>query len=69
MTIEEIQAVLDAIGKIDIVAMDWIDQLAYMAAVGELAEKIRPLVVKYANELPRNETFLLKLGSQKFPQK
>lgn len=69
MTVRETQEVMEAIGKIDIAAMDWQDQLIYMAAMSEMAERVKPLVVKYANRLPESSTFLLKLGSPKFPEK
>lgn len=61
MTAKETQEVMDAISKLDITQMDWKDQLLYMAAMSEAAERIKPLVVKYANRLPEKSTFLLKL--------
>lgn len=63
MIINEVQEVLVAASKLDVTQMHWTDQLIYMAAMSEMAEKIKPLVVKYADRLPGNETFLLKLGS------
>lgn len=69
MTAGEIETIINAASEIDFTQMDWKDHLIYMAAMSEMAEKIKPLVVKYADKLPENATFLLKLGSKKFPSK
>lgn len=63
MTGVEMQEIIMAVSKIDLITMDYQDQLTYIAAMGEMAKKVKPLVVKYADRLPGNETFLLKLGS------
>lgn len=61
MTMNEAQEVMEAFSKIDVASMDWKDRLVHMAAISEMAERLKPLVVKYANQLPGNSTFLLKL--------
>lgn len=69
MTPIEIQEIIKATSKIDPATMDWQDQLTYITIMGEMAERLKPLAVKYANRLPENSIFLLKLGSKKFPEK
>lgn len=61
MQIEELNDIMQAISKLDIAQMEVQDQLLYMTAGLKFAEMVKPLVVKYADKLPQDCKFLMKL--------
>lgn len=61
MQIEELNDIMQAVSKLDIARMEVKDQLLYLSAGLQFAETVKPLVIKYANELPENNKFLFKL--------
>lgn len=61
MTPTEIDNALKALSKLDIAQLDMGDQIIYLAALTEFAEKIKPIVLKYSDRLPNGSTFLLKI--------
>lgn len=61
MTPTEIDSTLKVLSKLEIKDFDMTDQIIYLAALTEFAEKTKPLVLKYSDRLPSGSTFLLKL--------
>lgn len=61
MRIEGINEVMSALSKLDFAQMDITDQMAYILAANQFAEKMKPIVVKYADKLPDKTTFLFKM--------
>ena len=61
MTTQELNQVLNAMPLLKPDEMEIQDQLKYLSAMNQFAEQIKPLVVKYANKIPKGSNFLLKL--------
>lgn len=61
MTLYEMQSVIESASSLDMRYMETADQLIYISAISELAEKVKPLVVKYSNELPQESKFLFRM--------
>lgn len=61
MRIDELPEVFNALSKLDFSQMDITDQMAYILAANQFAERIKPLIVKYADNLPEKTTFLFKM--------
>lgn len=61
MRIGEVSEVFNALSKLDFVSMDITDQMAYILAANQFAERMKPLIVKYAEKLPEKTTFLFKM--------
>lgn len=61
MTCQEAIDVINSISEINLEEADCQDQLLIAMATAQFAEQIKPIVVKYANKLPENSTFLVKL--------
>lgn len=61
MRIDEVPEVFDALSKLDLASMDVVDQMAYILAANQFAERTKPLIVKYADKLPEKTTFLFKM--------
>lgn len=68
MNMQEVPEIITAVGQLPMEQMDWQDQMFLMAASAEFADKMKPLVIKYADRLPESSTFLFKMGGSKFPQ-
>ena len=41
--------------------MDVADQIKYLSAMNQFAEHVKPLVLKYVNDMPRGSKFLFKM--------
>lgn len=63
MKVEEVSEILQLLGEIDIGKLDFTEQLYYMQTMHELAEKLKPIVTKYAMREQTKSTFLMKLGN------
>lgn len=61
MCLEEVNSIIAALSKLNIIQMEISDQLLYISSVSKFAESIKPLIVKYANKLPENSTSFFKL--------
>lgn len=61
MYMDEVEDIMQALSKLNISKMEIQDQLLYLLAGLKYAEILKPLVTKYANELPKDIKFLLKL--------
>lgn len=61
MTPQEISEIMAAASKLDIEHMDMRDQIKYFSATCQFAEQIKPLVVKYADKLPKGINFLFRM--------
>lgn len=61
MTIQEINDVIPYIGKLDPEIMDIEDQMQYVLALNGLAERLKPLIIKYLSEEQDVGSFLFKL--------
>lgn len=61
MRIEEINEVIGALAKLDFASMDITDQMAYILADNQFAEKMKLIVAKYSDKLPKKTTFLFKM--------
>lgn len=61
MTQREMTEVIDSVSKLDIGHMDITDQIKYLSAMNQFAESVKPLVLKYANDMPRGSKFLFKM--------
>lgn len=64
MSIDEITETLKGLMKLDLSTMDAQDQFFYMMATAQYAEKLRPLVVKYSDQLPKNTSFLFRMSNE-----
>lgn len=61
MTQREMTEVIDSVSKLNTEHMDMADQIKYLSAMNQFAEHVKPLVLKYANNLPGESKFLLKM--------
>lgn len=61
MTQQEIVDIMSAVGKLNPNEMEIQDQALYLIALSRFAETTKPLVIKYADKLPKNSNFLIKL--------
>lgn len=61
MGFEEAAEVIKAISVLDFPHMEVQDQAMFMLFTDQFAERIKPLIVKYADKLPEKTTFLFKM--------
>ena len=61
MTHQELNDVMESINKLDISNMEAQDFALYLISLTKFAEAVKPLVIKYADRLPENAKFMLKL--------
>lgn len=61
MTHQELSDIMAAAAKIDWERTEVLDQILYTTAYLKFAEAIKPLVIKYANTLPTDAKFILRL--------
>lgn len=61
MKLQEVNDIIQAFPKFDISEMEMEDQIYVMMATTQFAEKLKPIVVKYADKLPKSNTFLFKM--------
>ncbi len=59
MRTEEITEVIDWIANTDFGKLDIQDQIVLIGAISEMAERVKPIMIKQANE--SGHTFLFKL--------
>lgn len=62
MNTAEIIEILKLSSEIEISGLNFMDQLYYLQTMYEFAEKIKPIVAKYAMREHKKSTFLMKLG-------
>lgn len=61
MTQREMTEVINSVSKLDMGHMDMIDQIKYLYAMNQFAESVKPLVLKYVNDIPKGSKFLFKM--------
>lgn len=61
MTQREMIEVIGFVSKLNIEHMDMADQIKYLSAMNQFSESVKPLVLKYANDMPRGSKFLFKM--------
>lgn len=61
MTQREMTEVIDSVSKLNVEYMDVADQIKYLSAMNQFAESVKPLVLKYVNDMPRGSKFLFKM--------
>lgn len=61
MTQREMMEVIDSVSKLNIEQMDMADQIKYLSAINQFAESVKPLVLKYVNDMPKGSKFLFKM--------
>lgn len=61
MTQHEMMEVIDSVSKLNIEHMDMVDQIKYLSAMNQFAEHVKPLVLKYVNDMPKESKFLFKM--------
>lgn len=61
MTQQEMIEVIGFVSKLNIEHMDMTDQIKYLSAMNQFAESVKPLVLKYVNDMPRGNKFLFKM--------
>lgn len=61
MTQREMTEVIDSVSKLDMGHMDMADQIKYLYAMNQFAESVKPLVLKYVNDMPKGSKFLFKM--------
>lgn len=61
MTQREMSEVIDSVSKLNVEYMDVADQIKYLSAMNQFAEHVKPLVLKYVNDMPRGSKFLFKM--------
>lgn len=61
MTTQEVFDIGTAASKLNIGTMEVRDQIAYLKAATEFAEKLKPLVIKYLSDTMTESTFLFKM--------
>lgn len=57
----EMADILNAVQKLPLADMDVVDQMYALMAINELCEKMKPLIVKYAGNLPKKTSFIVKM--------
>ena len=61
MTQRETMEAIDSVSKLNIEHMDMADQIKYLSAMNQFAESVKPLVLKYVNDIPKGSKFLFKM--------
>lgn len=61
MNLQEVNDIMNAVGNFNLQEMEVQDQALYLMSISQFAERMKPLVVKYADKLPEECKFLLKL--------
>lgn len=61
MKAREVEEILSAASKLNPAHMDVTDNIEFICAVNAFAERVKPLVIKYADRLPEETKFFLKL--------
>lgn len=61
MTQREMTEVIDSVLKLNMKHMDMADQIKYLSAMNQFAESVKPLVLKYVNDMPKESKFLFKM--------
>lgn len=61
MTQREMTEVIDSVSNLNAECMDVADQIKYLSAMNQFAESVKPLVLKYVNDMPRGSKFLFKM--------
>lgn len=61
MNIKEINDIFLAVSKFNLQEMEIQDQAQFLMSVSQFAEQMKPIVIKYADKLPEECTFLLKI--------
>lgn len=53
--------VINSVSNLNIEHMDMADQIKHLSAMNQFAESVKPLVLKYANDMPKGSKFLFKM--------
>lgn len=61
MRTQEAVDIINAAFKMGIDTMDMEDQAIFLLSTAQYAEKLKPLIARYADKLPENTTFLFKM--------
>lgn len=61
MTQWEMIDVINSVSNLNIERMDMADQVKYLSVMNQFAESVKPLVLKYVNDMPRGSKFLFKM--------
>lgn len=61
MNQQEISDIIISVGTLNLAEMEVQDQALYLMSIQKFAERMKPLVVKYADKLPEESTFLFKM--------
>lgn len=61
MTQREMTEVINSVSNLNIEYMDVRDQIKYLTAMNQFAESVKPLVLKYVNDMSKNSKFLFKM--------
>jgi hypothetical protein len=61
MSIDEVNNIFKLVGELDMLEMELQDQMKMTLAYCEFAETMKPIVLKYCNELPEKSTYLFKM--------
>lgn len=60
MNSDEMKQIVDWISTLEVKELDFMDQMIYMQAMGEMLEKVKPLAMKYMSKDVKS-SFLFKL--------
>jgi hypothetical protein len=61
MSIDEVNNIFKLVGELDMSRMEIQDQMRMSLAFCEFAETMKPIVMKYCNDLPEKSTYLFKM--------
>lgn len=61
MTSQEVTDIIANVPKLDFASMEVSDQIIYMTSMMEFAKNMKPLIVKYSDNLPQDSKFLFKM--------
>lgn len=61
MTQREMTEVINSVSNLNMEYMDVADQIKYLSAMNQFAESVKPLVLKYVNNMPKDSKFLFKM--------
>lgn len=61
MNQQEIIDIFNAVGTLNLPEMEIQDQALYLMSISQFAERMKPIVLKYTDKLPKNSTFLFKI--------
>lgn len=61
MGTQEAVDIINTIFRMNIGQMEITDQALFLLVTGQYAEKLKPLIAKYADKLPEKTTFLFKM--------